>query len=288
MTTKVPLKTAFVLPGGGSFGAIQVGMLKALVEHGVTADVIVGCSVGSLNGAYFAASPDRDGVARLEAIWRGLRRQDVFPTHVAMLWQLLRYGEFHVSTHALRKLIDTQLPGARIENSALPLHILAADFLTGEPVVMSQGSVCDAILASSAVPGAFAPVQSGTRYLTDGALAAITPLQVAADLGASRIVLLPVSVACAMTSPPRGALAHISQAVTLMMARQVLADCRHLGTSVEISVVPPLCPLNGSPHSFSQTGALIDRAYATTSAWLDGGHQHSCDLPPAMIPHTHG
>jgi NTE family protein len=72
-------KTALVLAGGGSFGAIQAGMLHSLATHGVTADMVVGSSVGSLNGAYYAGNPTLEGIERLEAIWRGLRRSDVFP-----------------------------------------------------------------------------------------------------------------------------------------------------------------------------------------------------------------
>ena len=72
-------KTAFVFAGGGSFGAIQVGMLHALAKHGVTADMVVGSSVGALNGAYYAGDPTLKGILQLETIWRGLHRQDVFP-----------------------------------------------------------------------------------------------------------------------------------------------------------------------------------------------------------------
>ena len=288
MSIEPPKKTAFVLPGGGSFGAIQVGMLKALADHAVKPDFLVGSSVGALNSAYFAAAPHRDGVDRLEKIWRSLRRQDVFPTHIGMIWNLFAHGESPIATGPLRRLVDTHLPYRQIEDASVPLHILATDFLTGAPVVMSNGPVCEAILASSAIPAAFAPIRSGSQYLADGALASITPLKVAADLGASRIVLLPVGFACAMTEPPRGSVAHIVHSVTLMMARQLLADLRHIGTSVEISVVPPLCPLKGSPYSFTETGSLIDRAYASTSTWLANGHHHSCDLPPAMFPHHHG
>lgn len=287
MPTQTIPKTAFVLPGGGSFGSIQVGMLKALMKHKIVPNFVVGCSVGALNAAYFASAPDSDGIARLETIWRGLRQRDVFPSRLSMIWQLLRHGEVKSGSGALRKLISTHLPFSQIEHAILPLHILATDFITGDPVVLSAGPVAEAILASSAVPVAFAPVEIGQRYLSDGALAAITPLKVAADLGARRIILLPVSVACAMASPPRGPLALISHAVTLMMARQVLADCRLLGTSVEIIVVPPLCPLDGSPHSFSETAKLIDRAYASTDAWLTQGRHESCELPPAMFPHQH-
>ena len=72
-------KTAFVFAGGGSLGAVQVGMLRALMHAGVSADFVVGSSVGAMNAAYFAGAPNAAGVDKLEKIWRGLRRHDVFP-----------------------------------------------------------------------------------------------------------------------------------------------------------------------------------------------------------------
>src|SRR5436190_21082733 len=84
-------KTAFVFAGGGSFGAIQVGMLQSLVAHGVTADMVVGSSVGALNGAFYAGDPTLKGVQRLADIWRDLKRDDVFPitwrTLIGFLWR---------------------------------------------------------------------------------------------------------------------------------------------------------------------------------------------------------
>ena len=70
-----PARTAFVFAGGGSFGAIQVGMLQSLAAHGVAADMVVGSSVGALNGAFYAGDPTLDGVQRLAAVWRGLTRR---------------------------------------------------------------------------------------------------------------------------------------------------------------------------------------------------------------------
>ena len=74
-----PAKTAFVFAGGGSFGAIQVGMMHSLAAHGISPDMVVGSSVGALNGAYYAGDPTLQGVLQLETIWRGLQRRDVFP-----------------------------------------------------------------------------------------------------------------------------------------------------------------------------------------------------------------
>jgi NTE family protein len=76
-------KTAFVFAGGGSFGAIQVGMMHSLAAHGISPDMVVGSSVGALNGAYYAGDPTLKGVLQLETIWRGLHRNEVFPGDVA-------------------------------------------------------------------------------------------------------------------------------------------------------------------------------------------------------------
>src|SRR3954468_836560 len=108
-------KTAFVFAGGGSFGAIQVGMLHALASHGIVADMVFGSSVGALNGAYYAGDPTLDGVRKLEAIWRSIRQQDVFPVTWRTLLGFLRRRDFLVSPDGLRKLINAHLPYRNLE-----------------------------------------------------------------------------------------------------------------------------------------------------------------------------
>src|SRR3954462_9051851 len=100
-------KTAFVFAGGGSFGAIQVGMLHALASHGIVADMVFGSSVGALNGAYYAGEPTIEGVRKLETIWRSLRRQDIFPITARTLFGFIRRRDFLVTSDGLRKVIDT-------------------------------------------------------------------------------------------------------------------------------------------------------------------------------------
>ena len=68
---------AFVLSGGASLGSIQVGMLRALFEAGITPDFLVGTSVGAVNAAWVAGWPGLEGISKLEQIWLGLRREDV-------------------------------------------------------------------------------------------------------------------------------------------------------------------------------------------------------------------
>src|SRR5215470_20226219 len=103
-------KTAFVFAGGGSLGAIQVGMLRTLLSYGVRPDFVVGSSVGAINASYFAAAPNAEGVATLGRIWSGLRRSDVFPLTLVSAFGLLRHPGNLVDPSALRRLIETNLP----------------------------------------------------------------------------------------------------------------------------------------------------------------------------------
>lgn len=264
-------KTAFVFAGGGSFGAIQVGMLHSLVSHGIAADMVFGSSVGALNGAYYAGAPTLEGVRELEAIWRSLRRQDIFPVTWRTLLGFVRRRDFLVTPDGLRKLIDTHLPYRNLEDAKIPIHVIATDILSAETVVLSKGPACEAILASAAIPAAFAPVQMSDLFLADGAISSNTPVRAAVARGAQRLIILPTGYACARQTPPVGAVANALHALTLLIARQLISELEHLPPEVDYYVLPPLCPLDGSPYDFSHTGELIARAIESTNEWIDGG-----------------
>jgi len=281
-------RTAFVFAGGGSFGAVQVGMLDALVRRGVRADVIVGSSVGALNGAYFAGNPTLDGVRRLEAIWRGLRRRDVFPVGWRSLLGFLYRRDFLVASDALRALVENNLGYENLEDAKIPIHIVATNILTGGTVVLSQGSAAQAIIASAAIPVVFPPVQFTDLYLADGAVSSNTPVSAAVARGARRLIVLPTGYACALEKPPRGAVANALHALTLLIARQLTAELQELeGTGIDYFVLPPLCPLSGSPYDFSQTAALIERAVQVTDAWIDEGGLERPNVHAQLSTHTH-
>ncbi len=265
-------KTAFVLAGGGSLGAIQVGMLHSLAAHGITADLVFGSSVGALNGAYYAGTPTIEGIRQLETIWRGLRRQDVFPVTWRTLLGFAWRRDFLIASDGLQRLIDTHLPYRNLEEAKIPIHIVATDILSAETVVISKGPAAQAILASAAIPAAFAPVQFDRQYLADGAISSNTPVKVAVALGAERLIILPTGYSCARQTPPAGAVANALHALTLLIARQLINELEGLDPRIDYFVVPPLCPLIGSPYDFSQTEQLIARALESTNACLaDGG-----------------
>jgi NTE family protein len=201
--TQTRQRTAFAFAGGGSLGAIQVGLLRVLLSAGVQPDFVVGASVGAINAAYFAGAPNADGVERLTEIWFGLRRREVFPVTFKSAFGLLRHPESVIDSGGLRHLIETNLAYARLEDATIPVHITATG-VQGMAVVFSKGPAIDAILASTAIPGVFPPVRIDGRTLIDGAIARDSPIRVAADLGASRIVLLPTGYACDLDAPRKG------------------------------------------------------------------------------------
>jgi predicted acylesterase/phospholipase RssA len=129
----------------------------------------------------------------------------------------------------------------------IPIHVVATDILSGETVVLSKGSTTQAILASTAIPAAFAPVQFERLYLADGAISSNTPVKVAVALGAQRLIILPTGYACARQSPPAGAMANALHALTLLIARQLISELESLDPKIDDFVLPPLCPLGDRP-----------------------------------------
>lgn len=279
-------KTAFVFAGGGSLGAVQVGMLRALLPAGLRPDFVIGSSVGAINAAYFAGAPNDDGVAKLAEIWSGVRRGDVFPFTFASAVGLLRHPDYVIDPTGLRALIENNLPYGHLEEATIPVHITATD-VEGIAIILSKGPAADAILASAAIPGVFPPVRIGGRMLMDGAIATNTPVCAAAELGASRLIVLPTGYACALKEPPKGVIARVLHAVTLLIEWQLIRDIERLTDDIHVCIVPTLCPLDVSPFDFSASLYLIRRAEESTREWLDGGGLWRRSRPQELQAHRH-
>lgn len=282
------MPTAFVLSGGGSLGAVQVGMLQALVARGVAADLIVGSSVGAINGAWFAGCPEPECIDELAVLWTSLARRDVFPIHpVAGLLGFLGRRNHLLPPDRLAELISEHLPFINIEDARIPLHIVATEVTTGREVVCSDGEALPAILASAAIPGVFPPVRLGQLELMDGGVVSNTPIAHAVERGATRVYVLPAGYPCALPQAPRSPLGMVLQALTLLVEHQLLHEIERYEGTVELHVIPPLCPLAVSPADFSQSGELIGRARASATQWLTSvpaGHSHRALVSPHHHP----
>jgi NTE family protein len=278
--------TAFVFAGGGSLGAVQVGMLRVLTEAGLRPDFIVGSSVGALNAGFFAGDPTSGGVERLGEIWRSLRRRDIFPLTLGAALKWLGPTEALCDSGGLRRLIERNLPYRQLEDAAVPLHVVATNF-GGETVRLSSGPAPEAILASAAIPMVFPSVEVGGERLIDGAISGNTPILTAAELGASRIIVLPTGFACTLGTAPKGAIARGFHALTLLITHQMVRDLATLAGRVEVYTAPPLCPLDVSPFDFSHTEALMNRAADHTRRWLEADGLSRQEIPGELIAHSH-
>jgi NTE family protein len=264
------MTTAFVLSGGGSLGAVQVGMLQALSAGGVHPDRRVGPAAGAVNAAWVAGhGMGPESLERLAAVWTGLRRRDVFPIRpVRSLLAMAGAGGALCPSGPLRSLLAEHLTYERLEDAAIPVHVVTTDALAGTEVLLSQGGAVDAVMASAAIPGVFDPVEVDGRLLCDGGVANNAALSQAIALGADRVVVLPAGTACALERPPRTPVAAALHAITLLIDGRLAVEILHYGDKVDVAVVPHLCPLSVHAADFRHAAELIDRARVSTSAWL--------------------
>jgi NTE family protein len=294
------MSVALVLSGGASLGAIQVGMMRALVDHRVKPDVIVGTSVGAVNGAFVACRQfDSDMVDELADLWHGVRRGQIFPLEpFTGLLGFLGARTNLVPAGSLRRLLRRHTDRDRLEDLPTPLHVIACDALTGHEVRLSRGPLVDAVLASAAIPGVLPPVDWDGRLLIDGGVVNNTPISHALDVGASDIYVLPTGRPCALTQAPRGALGMFVHATGLMVAQRLAADAMTLAGRANLTILPPPCPIDVAPTDFGHADELMARAEADARAFLEDRrcpvvpirrraarhrpeHLDEADLPPA-------
>jgi NTE family protein len=267
------MTTAFVLSGGGSLGAVQVGMLQALAERGETPDLLVGTSAGAINATYLAGhGTSRKSLDTLAESWIRLRRRDVFPLSPGRhLLALSGARPSMFPSDGLRRLIASHLPYRLLEDAPTPVHVVATNLLSGEEVLLSTGEAVSAVLASTAIPGLLPAIHRDGLVLVDGGLADNAAISQAVALGADRIFVLPTGVACALTTPPASPFATALQALSFLTQQRLIHDVTAFADQAELHVLPPLCPLKISSADFRHAGELIERARQVAGSWLDDG-----------------
>jgi NTE family protein len=292
--TVAPLRTpiAFVLPGGASWGAVQVGMLRALTAAGIRPDLLVATSVGALNAAVFAARSDAAGLDHLSQLWTTASRRQIFPVVPALARRALtRRRPYLFDNDGLRQWIGSHLLFRRLEDSAIPLHVMATDVETRAPVMLSSGDALTALLASSAIPGVFPAVTVDGRPMIDGGVAANHPVPQALALGAATVFALetsgrhppgtePIMVRVLDTLDRRfgrpvdpaddGVVLSLDQAGGARIAEPARRPgAEHAGPLepvVHRLLPPPTVDVN--PFGFRHSRRLIDEAEALARAWL--------------------
>ena len=268
-----PPRIAFVLSGGASLGAMQVGMVRALYERDIAPDLVVGTSAGALNAAFLASrAPTVATADELAAVWRGLHRDDVFPLDVrTMIGGLTNHRDHIVSDRGLRRLIRHNLQIDRLEDAAVPLHLVAFDVLSGDEIRLSEGPAAEALLAAAAIPGVLPPVEWGERLLVDGGVVDNTPISHAVALGAERIYVLATADALArgVPVPPRGALDAALHAFIVLVGARLATDLARYAGEAELIVLPAANRHHIQPTDFDHASRLIGEAAADARRTLD-------------------
>jgi NTE family protein len=272
-------KCAFVLSGGGSLGAVQVGMLRALLEQGVRPDFLIGTSVGAVNAAWIAGRPDIDGVLELGDIWLGLRRHDVFPLSPLIGARgLIGRSNHFISNDNLRRVLEEHISYRRLEDAALPIHVVATELKSGRAAILTSGPAVPALLASCAIPGVFPPVTIGRREYIDGGVANHTPVTAAIELGAKQIYVLPVGYPW-LNREPTNALGMALQALARIVEQKMDAEVAAHRAVADIHVLPSLDLADVSPADFSRTKELIDWGHRAGRRYLGSAHNGRGVMP---------
>jgi NTE family protein len=270
--------TAFVLGGGGMLGAAEVGMLQALFERQIRPDLIVGTSVGAINGAFVAADPTPSAVDRLREVWEELGSKGIFAGSVlARVGTLMRTRTHLHPREPLRDLLTAHLSVQTFAELRVPFQCVAASIERAAEQWFTDGALIEAVLASCAVPGLLPPVELDGEHYLDGGLVHSIPVGRAVALGAETIYVLHVGRIDRPLRPPVRPWEVALVAFEIARRHRFAADLAALPPGVTLHVLPSgeqASPAVGDLRNlryrnFSGVPDRIDRAYVAASRYLD-------------------
>ena len=268
------METAFVLGGGGILGANEVGMLRALSEAGIQPDLVVGTSVGAINGAFVAADP-AGASAQLGQMWQGDALRQAFSENLwARAARLARSGTHLHSIEPLRQLLVDALPNRDFADLELPFHCVAASIERATARWFSSGPIVPAVLASCAVPGLLPPVEVNGEHYFDGGLVHSIPVGRAVALGARTVYILQVGRIERPLAVPRRPWEVGLVAFEIARRHRFHEELSALPNDVCVHVLP--AGTDGRPPDLSQlryrdktkVSASIERAYRASASYL--------------------
>jgi NTE family protein len=269
-------RTAFVLGGGGILGTTQVGMLRALAERGIRPDVVLGTSIGALNGAFVAADPTVEGAERLREVWQAVQRSGIFlDSPVRQAARVARYRTHLLSNAPLQQILERHLPVADFAGLEVPFQCVAACIEDASGRWFDRGPIVPAVVASCSVPGLFPPVEiEGLHYL-DGGLVHSIPVGRALQLGAARIYVLQVGRVEQPLKVPRLPWEVGQVAFEIARRHRFVHEMESVPEDVEVHLLPSGAP--ASPNlslGYGRASRMVERmdqAYEATLAHLAEG-----------------
>jgi NTE family protein len=268
--------TAFVLGGGGVLGAVEVGMLRALLEREIVPDLVVGTSVGALNGALVARQPDLAVVERLTELWVATARgREVYGDKpLRTVRRAMSTGTHIYSSAPLRRRLEDELGDTRFEDLPVRLEVCAASIERAAEHWFTSGPLVPAILASAAVPGLLPPAEVDGEHFLDGGLVNSIPVSRAVELGATRVFVLQVGRIDRPLSVPTRPWEVARVSFEVARRHRFMRDMATIPEGVEAHVLPA----GGTSarddsllahRDFGGVEARIEATYAASRAHLD-------------------
>jgi NTE family protein len=264
--------TAFVLGGGGRWGAVEVGMLRALDEAGIVPDLVLGTSIGAFNGSVIADRPGAKGVEGLQELWVRIAESDLLQgSRIERVKNVATLKPALHETAELRALLEVaHTPDRLIEDLITPFQCVAASIERAAEHWFTSGPLIEALLASSAVPALFPPVEIDGEHFYDGGLVNSVPLARAVELGAKEIYVLQVGRIESPLRPPQRL--HEAALISFEIARRHTyhAAVANLPEGIAFHLLP-----SGNPVAFDDTRQLKWRDVSTTVGLIDGAYAAS-------------
>jgi NTE family protein len=268
-------QVAFVLGGGGVLGAHEVGMLQALAEAGIRPDLVLGTSVGALNGVFVAAD-QAAAVPRLARLWRDGAAGEAFGgSLLGRVATFARSGTHLHSNEPLRRLLEELLPVARIEDLTIPFQCVAASIERAAAHWFTSGPIVPAVLASTAVPGLLPPVEVEGEHFLDGGLVHSIPVGRAVRLGARTVYVLHVGRIERPLEVPRRPWEVGLVAFEIARRHRFAEEMASLPRGVTVHVLPAGATADAVPdlsqlryRDVSRIDEHIERAYKAAAAYL--------------------
>jgi NTE family protein len=265
-----PPRTAFVLAGGGSRGAVQVGMLEELIRRDIRADRVYGASVGAINGGAYAGNPTMDGIEHMAEIWRGIRGTDIFPR--AALdgpWAFLQKREAVHANTGLRKIIEAGIDYEHLQDARIPLEVVTTSLTDGRERWITHGPAVEAIMASSAIPSIFPPVIIDGDVLVDGGVVNNVPISRGLAAGCTRIYVLLCGPLHYHPKPPKRPAEAALTAFFVAIHARFVRELALLPSGVEVVVFSGGGDPSGQYRDFSNTATLIEEGRREVADVLD-------------------
>ena len=264
-------------------GALQAGVLRVLVRRGFRPGRIVGTSVGALNGAFLAFYPDITGVEQLAETWRGLENERFInfnPVRVAYRLASRQLSLF--SNEFLERLIAEHTVEDDFAATQVPLYITATNLNTGRKQVFHEGPVSQAVLASTAIPGVFSPVEIEGQAYVDGGVVANLDLETAVELGAQEILAIDLSH-CFEAPEPTHAIGVLTRTVDIVMRERVVRDMAAFSQRARITLIQPEIEEGPGVGELRHVSRLIERGEAFGEQIVDQCFDRRGRLRPGVI-----